>query len=76
MNFVKKPGKVRFKVFPRKFVRLEVLLQVHVTRSFFFFLILCVKQDHDQDVGYDDFMQFVFAWNFLKVSLCCHNNKN
>ena len=69
MNFVKKPGKVRFKVFPRKFVRLEVLLQVHVTRSFFFFLILCVKQDHDQDVGYDDFMQFVFAWNFLKVSL-------
>ena len=57
-------------------MRREVLLQVHVTRSFFFFLILCVKQDHDQDVGYDDFMQFVFARNFLKVSLCCHNNKN
>ena len=37
MNFVKKPGKVRFKVFPFKFVRREVLLQVHVTRSFFFF---------------------------------------
>ena len=48
-----------------------------MTRSFFFFfLILCVKQDHDQDVGYDDFMQFVFVWNFLKVCLCCHNNKN
>ena len=37
MNFVKKQGKVRFKVFPFKFVRREVLLQVHVTRFFFFF---------------------------------------
>ena len=61
MNFVKKPGKVRFKVFPFKFVRREVLLQMHLTRFFFFFFNLCVKQDHYQDVGYDDFMQFVFA---------------
>ena len=57
MNFVKKLGKVRFKVFPFK------LGAVGARDSFFlfFFLILCVKQDHDQDVGYDDFMQFVFA---------------
>ena len=38
VNSVKKPGKVRFKVFPRKFLRREVLLQVHVTRFFIFFL--------------------------------------
>ena len=56
-------------------MRRAVLLQVHMTR-YFFFLIVCVKQDHDQDVGYGDFIRFVFAWNFLKVSLCCHNNKN
>ena len=74
VNFVKKPGKLRFSLVNSWGVKYCCRCTRLVLS--FFFLILCVKQDHDQDVGYDDFMQFVFVWNFLKVCLCCHNNKN
>ena len=64
MNLTRTQGRVIFKVFPFKFMKREKLFQVQVTCYFFNF----VKQDPDQYVGYDDFMQFAFAWNFLKVS--------